>query len=138
MSDFKIDIDSPYPIPTRESFNTPKHIVPYAAEPIKVRHYGRNIQLMINGIAKATDSEIKEKSLLLLANHMKKLYVTWNKETISDELIFRDIEILSGGKVKIPENVKLSQAYNLNTCNTTPAPAKTSSSSNSKKIKKKK
>jgi hypothetical protein len=137
MSDFKIDIDSPYPIPTRESFNTPIHIVPYAAEPIKVRHYGRNIQLMINMIVKAEDSEIKEKSLLLLANHMKKLYVTWNKETISDELIFRDIEILSGGKVKIPESVKLSPAYNLNTSNSTPVPAKMNNSGSKKVIKKK-
>jgi hypothetical protein len=139
MSDFKIDIDSPYPIPTRESFNIPIHIIPYAAETIKVRHYGRNIQLMINIIAKAEDSEIKEKSLILLANHMKKLYVTWNKETINDDLIFRDIEILSGGKIKIPESVKLSPAYNLNTSNNTPALTKMNSNNGSgKKIIKKK
>jgi hypothetical protein len=142
MSDFKIDIDSPYPIPTRESFNTPIHIIPYASESIKVRHYGRNIQLMINGIAKAEDSELKEKSLLMLANHMKKLYVTWNKETISDDIIVRDIEFLSGGRIRIPENFKLSAAYNLNTSNVTPIASKSSSSSsssnNGKKVKKKK
>ncbi|MDR0725060.1 MAG: DUF4290 domain-containing protein [Prevotellaceae bacterium] len=139
MSDFKIDIDSPYPIPTRESFNTPIHIIPYASESIRVRHYGRNIQLMINGIAKAEDSELKEKSLLMLANHMKKLYVTWNKETVSDDIIFRDIAFLSGGKIRIPENLKLSAAYNLNTSNVTPIASKSSSSNNgSKKTKKKK
>jgi hypothetical protein len=138
MSDFKIDIDSPYPIPTKESFNTPIHIIPYASEPIRVRHYGRNIQMMINIIAKAEDSETKEKSLLLLANHMKKLYVTWNKETISDDIIFRDIVFLSGGKIRIPENFKLSAAYNLNTSNSTPVPSKGGSSSNAKKVKKKK
>jgi hypothetical protein len=136
MSDFKIDIDSPFPIPTRESFNTPIHIIPYASEQIKIRHYGRNIQLMINIMARADDSEIKERSLLMLANHMKKSYVTWNKETVSDDIIFRDIEYLSEGRIKIPENLKLSPAYNLNTSTTTPAPAK--SNSNSKKAKKKK
>jgi hypothetical protein len=141
MSDFKIDIDSPYPIPTKESFNTPIHTIPYASEAIKIRHYGRNIQLMINRIAETEDSELKGKSLLLLANHMKKLYVTWNKETISDDIIFRDIVFLSGGKIRIPENFKLSQAYNLNTSNVTPIVTKGSSSSSnngSKKAKKKK
>jgi hypothetical protein len=139
MSDFKIDIDSPYPIPTRESFNTPIHTIPYASEPIRVRHYGRNIQQMIDLMAKSENSEMKEKSLLLLANHMKKSYVTWNKETISDDIIFRDIEYLSGGKIRIPENVKLAPAYNLNINTTAPAPSKGSNgSSSSKKVKKKK
>ncbi|MDR2027490.1 MAG: DUF4290 domain-containing protein [Prevotellaceae bacterium] len=137
MSDFKIDIDSPFPIPTKESFNTPIHVIPYASEPIKVRHYGRNIQLMINKIAGAEDSESRGKSLLMLANHMKKSYVTWNKETISDDIIFRDIEFLSGGKIKISPDTKLAPAYNLNISTTPPAPAK-GSNSGSKKAKKKK
>ncbi|MDR1338539.1 MAG: DUF4290 domain-containing protein [Prevotellaceae bacterium] len=139
MSDFKIDIDSPYPIPTKESFNTPIHTIPYASDPIRIRHYGRNVQQMINIIAKSGASEIREKSLLMLANHMKKLYVTWNKETINDETIFRDIEIMSDRKIKIPENVKLSAAYNLNTNTATaPAPVKGSGKGDSKKPKKKK
>jgi hypothetical protein len=133
MSDFRIDIDSPYPIPTRESFNIPKHTIPYASEPIKIRHYGRNIQLMINRIAVAADSELREKSLLLLANHMKKSYVTWNKETVSDDIIFRDIELLSGGRVKIPESLKLAPAYNLNTNTNTAPPVKSNSGSNKSK-----
>jgi hypothetical protein len=137
MSDFKIDIDSPFPIPTRESFNTPIHTIPYASEPIRIRHYGRNIQQMIEIMARSGDSETKEKSLIMLANHMKKSYVTWNKETVSDDIIFRDIEYLSNGRVKIPENVKLSPAYNLNTSAITPAPTK-SNSNNGKKAKKKK
>ncbi|MDR1594722.1 MAG: DUF4290 domain-containing protein [Prevotellaceae bacterium] len=135
MSDFKIDIDSPYSIPTRESFNTPIHTIPYASEPIRVRHYGRNIQMMINTMANSTDSELKEKTLVMLANHMKKSYVTWNKETVSDDIIFRDIEYLSGGRVKIPANMKLAPAYNLNTSAISPAPAK--GSNVGKKVKKK-
>jgi hypothetical protein len=136
MSDFRIDIDSPYPTPTKESFNTPIHTIPYASESIRIRHYGRNIQLMIDIMARAGDSEIKERSLLMLANHMKKSYVTWNKETISDDIIFRDIEFLSGGKIRIPESVKLAPAYNLNISNTIPVPTK--SNGGSKKVKKKK
>jgi hypothetical protein len=138
MSDFKIDIDSPYPIPTKESFSKPIHTIPYASEQIRIRHYGRNIQLMINGIARAEDSEMKERSLLMLANHMKKSYVTWNKETVSDDLIFRDIEYLSNGKIKIPANTKLAPAYNLNINSSTSSTPAKSSNNNGKKAKKKK
>jgi hypothetical protein len=140
MSDFKIDIDSPFPIPTKESFNMPIHTIPYASEPIRVRHYGRNIQMMINKIANVEDSEARGKSLLMLANHMKKSYVTWNKETISDDIIFRDIEFLSNGKIKISSDTKLAPAYNLNTSVTTAMPTKSSNASNNngKKMKKKK
>ncbi|MDR2286283.1 MAG: DUF4290 domain-containing protein [Prevotellaceae bacterium] len=138
MSDFKIDIDSPFPIPTKESFNTPIHIIPYASSPIRIRHYGRNIQQMIEIIAQSKDSEIKEKSLIMLANHMKKSYVTWNKETVSDDIIFRDIEYLSGGRIRMPENIKLSPAYNLNTSTTMPSTTKSNGGSSGKKVKKKK
>jgi hypothetical protein len=114
MSDFKIDIDSPFPTPTRESFNTGINRVPYKTDPIRIRHYGRNIQMMINDVARKSDSEAKDKALIMLANHMKKLYVTWNKDVVHDDIIFRDIEFLSKGRIKVPEGTKLSQAYNLN------------------------
>lgn len=114
MSDFKIDIDSPFPIPTRESFDEPIHRIPYLSDPIKIRHYGRNVQIMIDSIASKPDSEAKDRSIIMLANHMKKSYVTWNKDVVYDDIIFRDIDILSKGRIKIAEGTKLSQAYNLN------------------------
>jgi hypothetical protein len=58
---------------------------------------------------------------------MKKSYVTWNKETVSDDIIFRDIEILSNGRIKIPENLKLAPAYNLNINISTAPPVKSNS-----------
>ena len=117
MSDFKIDIDSPYPIPTKESFEVPKKTIPYLTSPIRIRHYGRNAQLMIDEIAQKPDSAVREKSLFMLANHMKKLYVTWNKELVNDDIIFRDIEYMSKGRIKFPNEAKLLAAYNLNVSN---------------------
>lgn len=114
MSNFQIDIDSPYPIPNPETFRSEKNIIPYQTEPIRIRHYGRNIQTMIENLADRENSEAKEKALLLLANHMKKSYVTWNKDVVYDDIIFRDIEILSQGRLKLPEGTKLAPAYNLN------------------------
>ncbi|MDR0559993.1 MAG: DUF4290 domain-containing protein [Prevotellaceae bacterium] len=113
MSDFQIDIDSPFPIPTRESFSAPKHNVPYQSIPIRIRHYGRNVQLMIDKISATADSEIRQKSLMMLANHMKKSYYTWNKEIVNDDIVIRDIEFMSRGKLRLPADTKLAPAYNL-------------------------
>lgn len=137
MSDFKIDIDSPFPIPTKESFNTPINKIPYQTSPIKIRHYGRNVQIMIREMAAGGNSETKEKSLFMLANHMKKSYVTWNKEMVNDDIIFRDIEYLSGGKIKFPPETKLSPAYNLNTNIVSSVPVRGSAAAMNKKKKKK-
>lgn len=136
MSDFKIDIDSPYPIPTQESFNKPTHKIPYQSTPIRIRHYGRNIQMMISRMTAADKSDVKERSLLMIANHMKKSYFTWNKEIVNDDIVMRDIEFLSGGKLKLPPETRLAQAYNLNTNTINVAPAKGSNMNKAKKKKK--
>ena len=138
MSDFRIDIDSPFPIPTRESFNTGINRVPYKTDPIRIRHYGRNIQMMVNDVARKSDSEAREKAILMLANHMKKLYVTWNKDVVYDDIIFRDIEFLSKGRIKISEGIKLAQAYNLNIAAATSKISQKGKSVQPQPIKKKK
>ena len=114
MSDFKIDIDSPYPTPTPATFQEKPRPIPYPNKPLKIKHYGRNIQQMIEVISGKPEGEAKEHLIQILANHMKKAYVTWNKESVSNDIIFRDIEHLSEGKIKVDPNMKLSHAYNLN------------------------
>lgn len=112
ISHFDIDIDSPYPVLPPESFQEkPKQIpIPYSS--IRIRHYGRNTQAMIEAIAKQEDEELKKLEVQALANHMKKIYLLWNKDTVSDEQIFRDIAILSNGAINIDTNtMKLSNGY---------------------------
>lgn len=114
MSNFEIDIDSPYPTPTPETFQEKPRTIPYPTHPLKIKHYGRNVQEMIDVIAEKPDGEIKEQLIQIVANHMKKAYITWNKETVTNDIIFRDIEILSGGKIKVDPNMKLANGYNMN------------------------
>jgi len=100
MSNFQLDIDYPYTPPSPEFFVTPPKKVNYDNNKIKYKHYGKTIE---NLIEKATDyPDEKERELLikLIANHMKKSYVVWNKDSITDEKIFADIEELSHGKIK--------------------------------------
>jgi hypothetical protein len=114
ISDFKIDIDSPYPIPTKETFSTQPHPIPLNNTPLKAAHYGRNIQNMINMIAEKPDdeSEVKNNMILVLAGYMRQQYLIWNKDSVSEETIFKDIYELSGNKLKVPEGLHLSVLNN--------------------------
>lgn len=108
ISDFHIDIDSPYPTPTRETLNTKPNPIPLEKKPIKAACYGRNIQNMIEVIAGHEDSEVKDYMIKTIAEYMRQQYLIWNKDTVSDETIFNDIRMLSDGRIKIPEGMKLT------------------------------
>ncbi|MGD9931381.1 MAG: DUF4290 domain-containing protein [Mangrovibacterium sp.] len=100
MSDFQLDIDYPYDPPKRETFNEPPKRVPYETGKIKLRHYGKILELLVDKAAKYETGEEKEMLIKLLANHMKKSYLMWNKDTVDDEKIYADLEILSHGRIQ--------------------------------------
>ncbi|MBO7257300.1 MAG: DUF4290 domain-containing protein [Bacteroidales bacterium] len=107
ISGFDIDIDSPYPLPTQEDFMTKPDPVPVNYEPLKAAHYGRNIQNMVNVIAAMPDDEERDKIIKSMAVYMRQQYLIWNKDTVSEETIFKDIEELSGGKLVVPSHIHL-------------------------------
>lgn len=107
ISDFDIDIDSPYPIPTKETFTTKPNIIPLERNPLKAAHYGRNIQNMLDMVADKPEGETKTNMIRILANYMRQQYLIWNKESVMEETIFKDILRLSGGRVVVPENIHL-------------------------------
>ncbi|MFA5713203.1 MAG: DUF4290 domain-containing protein [Bacteroidales bacterium] len=108
ISDFSLDVDSPYPVPSKESFFAEPVQIPLEKSLLKAAHYGRNIQNMIEMIAQKEDPQVKEKMVIVLANYMRQQYLIWNKESVTDRTIFDDIDRLSDGKIVIGEEVKLS------------------------------
>src|SRR5690625_1293323 len=92
MSDFKLDIDSPFPKPTRESVYKSPEPLPYPQNFPKYRFYGNNIKRMIDEAVKWEDGEKKEALILTIANHMKKCFLSWNKDTVKDEVIFKHLD----------------------------------------------
>ena len=110
MSDFKLDIDSPYQKPESEVFNEKPRKVEYKTSEIKYKHYGRTLEMLIEEASKYPEGDEKEHLIKIIANHMKKSYLTWNREVVSDTDIFRDFTELSGGKLNIGEDVKLSDS----------------------------
>jgi len=107
MSDFKLDIDSPYPIPSVEQYNEKPRRVPYPGNPIKFKHYGRIIEMMIEKAVAMEEGPEKDSLKQLIANQMKKANITWNKESVSDDDIFRDMQTLSNGMLVMAPGSKL-------------------------------
>jgi len=114
MSNFKMDVDSPYPIPTKEVITLRPDRLSYPQNFPKYRFYGNNIKYMINVACRWEDGELKNALIIVIANHMKKCYLSWNKETVTDDVIFEHLYELSDGKINLlKSDEELSTSQNL-------------------------
>jgi hypothetical protein len=108
MSDFNLDIDYPYDVPKPEEFVEKPRRVSYNTNQIRFRHYGKIIERLIEEAIKLPEGEDKENLIKLIANQMKKSYLAWNRDSVTDAIIGADLEELSGRRIKLKEGVKLS------------------------------
>jgi hypothetical protein len=113
ISDFKLDVDSPYPKPTAETFQTKPDRVLYPSNDIRYKHYGKTVERII---AKAKDyPEGDERNALVeqIANLMKRSYLTWNRDSVNDEVILKQLDELSKGQLKLadPSTLRSTQTF---------------------------
>jgi hypothetical protein len=114
MADFNLDVDSPYPTPSREALSLRSAHLDYPQNFPKYRFYGNNIKYMIDVAVGWEEGEMKSALILVIANHMKKSYLSWNKETVEDEVIFQHLYELSEGKINLlKSNEELSNSQSL-------------------------
>ena len=113
IADFELDIDSPYPLPEVQSFNAKPNEIPYMQGEIRFLHYGRIIELMIKAAIDLENGEEKEYLTTLIVNQMKKSYITWNRSQIADEVIIKDLKVLSRGNLEVTEGVKILEIKEL-------------------------
>jgi uncharacterized protein DUF4290 len=113
ISNFELDIDSPYPVPEPSKFVEKPKQVPYKQGDIRYLHYGRVIELLIKAASEVEDAEEKEYLTNLIVNQMKKSYVTWNRGQVADEVIIKDLKLLSRDKLKITDGVKILEVREL-------------------------
>lgn len=108
MSDFELDVDSPYPIPEREALAKPPKIMAYPTNKSKFGHFGSYTEKMIEKAAKITDSEEKEYMVEILGNLMKKNYLLFHTENVENVAIANYLKQLSNGELILenPENLK--------------------------------
>ncbi len=101
MSDFELDADSPFEKPSREVLEAKPEPLAYPQNFPKYRFYGNNIKTMIDVANTWEDGEMKEALEYTIANHMKKCFLNWNKDTVEDVVIFNHLFELSDGKIDL-------------------------------------
>jgi len=114
ISDFKLAVESPFPKPSKELLAKRPDPMEYPQNFPKYRFYGNNIKRMIDEAVKMEEGDLKEALTYAIANHMKKSYLNWNRETVDDDIIFGHLNELSAGKINLKNSEEdLSEAANL-------------------------
>ena len=114
MSNFELDVDAPFPKPDAEVLAAPPTPLAYPQSFPKYRFYGNNIKGMIDVIVDWEEGDLKEALVYVIANHMKKCFLNWNKDTVEYKVIFGHLAELSNGKIVInTEDEVLSASENL-------------------------
>lgn len=131
MADYQLDVDCPYPVPTREIYSKKPDRISYPNLKIKYKHYGHAVELLIKAAIEKEDGPEKAYLVESIANLMKKFYLTWNRDSVGDQLIYDHLQELSGGKLKLRPDFVLTGTQDIL------ALTKTSSSTHSHKNKKK-
>ena len=104
ISDFKLDVESPYEKPSVEALRELPASLEYPQNFPKYRFYGNNIKRMIDVAIGWEDGDKKDGLVLTIANHMKKCFLNWNKDTVEDDVIFVHLFELSEGKLNLKES----------------------------------
>lgn len=118
MSRFRLDIDYPCEIIRKENLLTQPERIPYSTSGIRYRHYGKFTEQMMQKAQSMPEGEEREALVNMLANYMKRSYLTWNKDNVDDEKIWHDVRDYTHGTIHI--NTPLMRAKDLKENNGTP------------------
>lgn len=137
MSDFKLDIDYPFEVIPKNNLDAKPEPVPYPCTKIRYRHYGRTLEVLIQKACEFPEGDEKQNLVALICNHMKKDYMTWNKDTVDDRKIADDLYELSGEKLQMTDEILKLMAERIDLYYR-PTKANTPNNNNNRNNKKKK
>lgn len=101
MSDYQLDVEGPFPKPEREVVQAKPKRLRYPSQRIKFKHYGKNVEELINETLEIKDPEERKAAEIYLARLMKSFYITWNKENVDDEVIVEHLAQMSNYQIKL-------------------------------------
>jgi len=104
MSDFKLDVDSPYPMPSAESIKSKPDPLGYPQSKIKFRFYGKIVPKIIERVAEFEEGAMRTAYINAIGSFMKMSSKAWNLEMLNDEEVMAHLENLSQGKISISES----------------------------------
>ena len=113
LADYDLDVDAPYPFPTREELDQKPNRMDYPSFENEYKFYGKSILKLIDRAIELEEGEEKEALIQVIANNMKKSYNVYNKEHVQDEVIFRHLKELSQDKLDLTgiETLDKSKIY---------------------------
>ncbi len=101
IADFNLDINAPYPVPERDILFKKPEKVNYPQSQVRFKHYGKNIEKLVKEALKMEDPQERQDAIIYLGKLMKTFYGNWNKETLDDSVILKDIQDMSGGALEM-------------------------------------
>lgn len=111
ITDFKLDVDAPFPVPDRTILDKKPEKVPYGQHTITFRHYGYQIEALIKHVCTIENAEEREAAAIYIGKLMKMFYQSNNKEILEDSVIVEHIKKLSNGQLVL--SLDKIQAENL-------------------------
>jgi hypothetical protein len=101
ISEFDLDVEGPFPVPESTILDRKPDRVPYQSNNIKFKHYGRSMEMLIENAIALEDPKEKEGAVIAVGRLMKSFYQTWNKDSIEDETVLKNIKQLSNNQLDI-------------------------------------
>lgn len=101
IADFNLDIDNPFTTPDRTILFKKPRKMEYPQSDVRFKHYGKNVERLIKEAIKKEDPAEREEATIYLGKLMKTFYSNWNKETLDDSVIVKDLQIMSQGKLTL-------------------------------------
>lgn len=136
MSGFNLDVDGPYPVPERDIMQRKPDKVEYNMNKLRYRHYGRNLELLIEQIKAMPEGQDKKDATIYLARMMKRFYANWNKDLVEDQLVLDQVKLVSKGELELDAKEVLEKGLlnmQLNIPTTTNSNQRSNNSRNHKK-----
>lgn len=99
ISGFELDVDSPYPAPSKEALGKKPLAVGYNQHGLLYRHYGRNLELLVERAIETEDADDRLAFVSYIYRLMRSFYSTWNKDNVEDTVLFEQLELLSKGRL---------------------------------------
>ncbi len=113
ISGYKLDVDYPYEIVPEEVITSKPEQIPLDKTRMGKRQYGRVVESLVNKAVDIEDKDIQTEFIRIILVQMKRIYINWNKDVVSDEVIFEDFKKLSHYKLEVPKKFKLPQSYEI-------------------------
>lgn len=110
ISDFKLDVDSPYPIPEKETYKAKPQPIPYPKRYPRYSHLGKNLELVINKALKEESPEKRQGFANAIAYYMKLAYNNWHKDVVHDDAIQSELNNITQGQLEFT-NTPYVKAY---------------------------